>query len=85
MSAGTISQQEQIRRLFVKGTPRATIAKKLGIRYQIVFKATNVKYAPKSWAERIANAHKGTFVTTAKRTPRSKAPQAPKVTEVTEA
>lgn len=42
-----VSQQQTIRNLFLGGMTRGEVAKKLGIRYQIVFKATNPKYAPK--------------------------------------
>lgn len=72
--ATQISQQERIRRMFVKGVSRADIHKKLGIRYQIVFKATNVKYAPKSWSDRLTNAHNGKFESTTRK-PKSKTPE----------
>lgn len=55
--ATQISQQEQIRRMFLRGKARKDIAKKLGIRYQIVFKATNPKYAPSKFKERLAAQH----------------------------
>jgi len=52
----TLSQQEQIRRMFLK-SERKLIAKKLKIRYQIVFKACNPKYAPKTWQQRLTSRH----------------------------
>lgn len=58
MATTKVSQQESIRKLFTeKKLTRGEIAKKLGIRYQIVFKATNVRYAPKSWSERLEQRH----------------------------
>ena len=42
-----ISQQDLIRRFFLSGSTRASIAKGLGIRYQIVYKGTNPEFAPK--------------------------------------
>lgn len=47
-AAEGISQQDLIRRLFLSGGTRAQIHKALGIRYQIVYKATNPEFAPKS-------------------------------------
>lgn len=41
-----VSQQDLIRRLFLSGATRAEIHKALGIRYQIVYKATNPEFAP---------------------------------------
>ena len=43
-----ISQQDAIRRFFLSGATRAQIHKALGIRYQIVYKATNPEFAPKA-------------------------------------
>jgi len=42
-----IAQQDVIRRFFLSGATRAQIHKALGIRYQIVYKATNPEFAPK--------------------------------------
>lgn len=44
-----ISQQEKIRLLFRLGCTRSEITKILGVKYQVVFKGTNPKYAPKRW------------------------------------
>lgn len=44
-----VSQQERIRLLFRAGWSRSQVAKALGVRYQVVFRATNPKYAPKRW------------------------------------
>jgi hypothetical protein len=44
-----ISTQEKIRLLFRVGNTRSEIVKLLGVKYQVVFKATNPKYAPKRW------------------------------------
>lgn len=44
-----ISTQEKIRLLFRLGYTRSEIAKTLGVKYQVVFKACNPKYAPKRW------------------------------------
>jgi hypothetical protein len=48
-----ISQQDAIRRFFLSGSTRAQIAKSLGIRYQIVYKATNPEFAPKELKDAI--------------------------------
>lgn len=78
--ATQVSQQEKIRQMYVKGMTRSEITKKLGIRYQIVFKATNVTprqdgtfYVPKSWLDRLTDAKNGKFVETVKRTRKTKA------------
>lgn len=44
-----ISTQEKIRLLFRVGNSRSEIVKLLGVKYQVVFKATNPKYSPKRW------------------------------------
>jgi hypothetical protein len=44
-----VSGQERIRLLFRLGHARSEIAKMLTVKYQIVFKATNPKYAPARW------------------------------------
>lgn len=44
-----ISTQEKIRLLFRLGNSRSDIVKLLGVKYQVVFKATNPKYSPKRW------------------------------------
>jgi hypothetical protein len=44
-----ISTQERIRLLFRLGFRRSAIAKMVGVKYQVVFKATNPKYAPVRW------------------------------------
>ena len=44
-----ISTQEKIRLLFRLGNSRSDIVKMLNVKYQIVFKACNPKYAPKRW------------------------------------
>lgn len=46
-----ISTQEKIRLLFRLGMTRSEISKKLSVKYQIVFKACNPKYAPKQWVK----------------------------------
>jgi len=48
-----ISQQDLIRRFFLSGATRAQLAKSLGIRYQIVYKATNPEFAPKELKDAI--------------------------------
>jgi len=48
-----ISQQDLIRRFFLSGATRAQIHKALGIRYQIVYKATNDEFAPKELKDAI--------------------------------
>lgn len=71
MTPNVKSQQTLIREMFVKGLTRSQIKNKLGIRYQIVFKAVNVKYAPKSWSQLLTDAHAGKFVETKKRVKKS--------------
>jgi hypothetical protein len=44
-----ISTQEKIRLIYRLGFKRNQIAKILNIKYQVVFKATNPKYAPLRW------------------------------------
>ena len=58
MATKKLSQNEKIRRLFVnKGLTRSQIASRLGVAYQVVFKATSVQYASKGWVERLEAAH----------------------------
>jgi len=58
MATKKLSQNEKIRRMFViKGMTRGAIAKRLGVAYQVVFKATSVQYASKAWVERLEAAH----------------------------
>jgi hypothetical protein len=58
MATKRLSQNEKIRRMFVnKGMARGDIAKRLGVAYQVVFKATSVQYASKAWVERLEAAH----------------------------
>jgi len=52
-----VSQQQLIRNMFLSGKTRGEIAKELGIRYQIVFKATNPKYAPKDQRVALVTRH----------------------------
>lgn len=46
-----ISTQEKIRLLFRLGFTRSQIVKMTGVKYQVIFKATNPKYAPKRWVK----------------------------------
>lgn len=46
-----ISQQEKIRLLFRLGFTRSEIRDMLKVKYQIVYKATNPKFAPKRWVK----------------------------------
>lgn len=54
-----ISQNEKIRRAYVRGMSRSAIAKRLGVSYQTVYKATSDKHASKSSREQISEINAG--------------------------
>ena len=49
-----LSQNEKIRRAYARGVNRSAIAKRFGVPYQTVFKATSTRHTSKAWRERIA-------------------------------
>lgn len=53
MATKKLTQNEKIRRAFMKGLTRGQLAKRFGVRYQTVFKATSPKYASADWRERL--------------------------------
>jgi transposase len=52
--AKKLSQNEKIRRAFVRGMSRTAIANRLGVSYQTVYKATSPKHASKEFRQAAA-------------------------------
>lgn len=48
-----LSQNEKIRRAYLRGMSRSAIAKRLGVSYQTVYKATSDTHASKASREQI--------------------------------